>query len=111
MNVLPVEQVPEFEESWDQGTTLRILSVNPNGFKYKQDWEFLDIILNGATSIGADIMCLSETNTEWGYRGVLVNLQNKLKTHLAQFRLARSQSPVKFDSAYQPGGGGFDSNM
>jgi hypothetical protein len=100
---VPIETVSEFGQSWDQESTLCLLSVNPNGLKYHKDWQFLEILLNGATGIGADLICLSETNTEWGYPGVMADLKTKLRMHLQQFRYAKSQSPLKFGTSYQPG--------
>jgi hypothetical protein len=105
VKLLDVLSISEFGKSWGSNQkNLQILSVNPNGMKYKKDWEFLEVILNGANSIAVDVICLSETNTDWGFKSVTHDLHRYIKRFATQYRISYSNSPVTFGSPYQPGG-------
>lgn len=110
----PLQSAPSFhemEETWghaleciDTSKTLRIILQNPNGLKaYHQKGELL-LNLQTCNSIGAGVLSLPETNTNWSNGKNNRILRETLKTVWNHSTYQTSASSESFISDYKPGG-------
>lgn len=88
----------------DSTSTLRIILQNPNGLKtYDYSGDLL-LNLQKCSSIGAGILCLPETNTNWSHPQNKSSFQKALKSIWKHSNYQESSSAETFQSNYQLGG-------
>jgi hypothetical protein len=88
----------------DSNDTWRIFTSNIHGMKYQQDWDYFDILLNSGYRFGINTFCLSESNTDWKYGEIRTQMHSNLRRLAKSYRISPSQSTIRFNTHYQPGG-------
>jgi hypothetical protein len=108
----PLHHQPENElplwghslETIDPDKTLRIILQNPNGIKTNLSDHDFHFSLSTCHQIGAGILCLAETNTNWNMLSQPSNTHRIMRKVWTTSNLQVSQGKESFKSSYQPGG-------
>ena len=85
-------------------STIQIYYTNINGINPTHNHERLNLILDNMNNISADIIGFAEHNLDVSQSKLQYDLQSIVKKHIPSSRTIASTSPLKFPSAFKPGG-------
>ena len=87
-----------------QSSNLRIYYTNVNGINPNRNDERLNLILDNMNNISTDIIGFAEHNLDVSQSKLRYDLQSIVKKHIPSSQTIASTSPLKFPSAFKPGG-------
>jgi hypothetical protein len=84
--------------------TLRILFSNPRGLKLSTDIMETQFSLGRVQSLHAGVLCLAETNLNWGHPRALTKFHGLIRKVWRHTSVSKSYTKDEFSSERQPGG-------